>query len=80
MLKTVETPEFPQGQHTERIVDVTVVMPQEVPTIQSAQKMVGDPQNQYLDRVVDVPVAMKRQTSLILKVTRTAGTPPVAVH
>ena len=78
MLKTVETPEFPQGQHTERIVDVTVVMPQEVPTTQSAQKIVGDPQNQY--RVADVPVAMKRQTSLILKVTRTAGTPPVAVH
>ena len=45
-------------QHTGRIVDVTVVIAHEVPTIQSVQKMVEVPQSQYLDRVVDVPVAI----------------------
>ena len=55
------TVELPQVQHIERIVDVTLVMQHQVPTIRSAQKMVEVPQSQCFDRVVDAPVGMRRQ-------------------
>ena len=62
-----KTLELPQVEHIERIVDVTVVIPHEVPSIKNYRRWCVGTQSQYLDRVVDVPVAMKRQTSLILK-------------
>ena len=49
-----KTVELPQVQHIERIVDVTVVVQHQVPTIQSAQKVVEVLQSQQLDRVGDV--------------------------
>ena len=75
-----KTVELPQVQRTERILDVTVVIPHQVPTIWTVKQMVDVPQCQYLDPVVDVPVAMKRPTSLILQVTGTADIPPDAVR
>ena len=70
-----KTVELRKVQHSERIVDVTVMIPHQVPTIQSVQKMLEVRQSQYLDRVVDVPVGMKRQISLSLQVTSTAEIP-----
>ena len=43
-----------------KVVDATVVMKRQVPTIQSVQKMVEVPQDPFFDRVVDVLVMMKR--------------------
>ena len=52
MQKTVH---LPQVQYIERIVDVTVVIPHEVPAIQTVEKTVEVPQSQHLDRVVHQP-------------------------
>ena len=44
-----KTKELPQVQYDERIVDDTVVMQRQVPTIQTLVKMIDVPQSHYLD-------------------------------
>ena len=68
-------PKTVKVQRTE-IVDVTVVIPHQVPTIQTVQNMMEVAElSQHLDRVVDVPVAMQQQISMMLKVSRMAEIP-----
>ena len=51
-----KTVERTQVQRTERIVDVTVVIPHEAQTVMSVQKTVDVQQTQFLDRVVDLQI------------------------
>ena len=46
-----------------RIVDVTVVMQRQVPTIQTVPQAVENLQVQFLDRVVDMPIVMQQKRS-----------------
>ena len=46
-----------------RIVDVTVAMQRQVPTIQALLKTVENLQIQFLDRVVDMPIVMQQKRS-----------------
>ena len=66
--KTVETPRV---RFNERVVDVPVVMPRQVPTIQRVQKVEEVPQVECSDMVVDVPVMMQRQVSTTQLVQKT---------
>ena len=47
----------------DRIVDVTVAVQRQVPTIQTVLKTVGSLQVQFLDRVADVPVVTQQEGS-----------------
>ena len=47
----------------DRIVDVTVAMQREVPTIQTVLQTLENLQVQFPDRVVDMPILMQQETS-----------------
>ena len=47
----------------DRIVDVTVAMQRQVPTIQTVLETVENLQVQFLDRVVDMPIVMQQKRS-----------------
>ena len=65
-----KTVELPQVQHIERIIDVTVLMRHQVPSIHTVRKMLQVPQSQCFDR--GRRARGDEATGMILQETRTA--------
>ena len=60
-VSTSKTAEVPQAQFIDKLVDVPVDMPRQVPAVQVAQKTAEIPQVQFIDSVVDASVVQQRQ-------------------
>ena len=67
--------EFPQI-HIDAVVDVRVVMPRQVPQVQTGLKMVEAPPEQFVGSLVDVPaITQARKCPSINQVTKHAEIP-----
>ena len=53
--KTVEVPEVPPLQFTDKVIDKPVVAQRQISTVQTVQTSIEIPQLQYCDEVIDVP-------------------------
>ena len=61
--KTVEVPEVPPLQFTDKVADNPVVAQRQISMILTVQKSIEIPQLQITDEVIDVPVVVGRASS-----------------
>ena len=74
-----KTAEVFQAQFIDKLVDVPVDMPRQVPAVQVAQRTAEIPQVQFIDRVVDASVVQQRQVPMVQTVQKTMQNPRSAV-
>ena len=74
-VSTSKTADVPQAQFIDKLVDVPVDMPRQVPAVQVVQKTAEIPQVQFIDSVVDASVVQQRQVPTAQTVQKTMQNP-----
>ena len=77
--KTVEVPEVPPSQCTDKVIDKPVVAQRKISTVQTVQTNIEIPQLQYCDEVIDVPAVFVAQVPRVLAVVKTTEIPQFRV-